>query len=257
MRLSNKDFDAFQRATLELHDASGDLETFNGCLAETLLKVIPTEMFSRFDFTVSPQMGKLKMVKCFDPHDCLSHALLDWMERLFPTHPFTEYFGRSGDPTALKMSDFYNLTEFRRTEIHESFYRPLGVNRHLGLAVPSMGGTIIGLNLVGRGKDFTERDRLILNLLRPHIALANRNAERGTVRRLSPGRALAAYELTPRETEIATWVVQGKSNPEIAIILNANVRTIEKHMERILEKLGVENRATAAVLLANGNGNGH
>lgn len=254
MRLSQKDFEVFQRATLEIHDASGDLETFNGCLAETLLKVIPTEMFSRFDFTPPSQMGTLQMVRCFDPHDCLNPALLDWMERLFPWHPFTEYFGRSGDPTALKMSDFYNLNEFRRTEIFEGYYRPLGVNRHLGLAVPGVGGTIIGLNLVGRGKDFTERDRLILNLLRPHLALANRNAERGTARLMSPGRAVADYELTPRETEIASWVVQGKSNPEIAIILNANVRTIEKHMERILEKLGVENRATAAVLLANGNG---
>jgi len=41
------------------------------------------------------------------------------------------------------------------------------------------------------------------------------------------------------------------ASPEIAIILSISVRTVEKHMEKILEKLGVENRAAAAVMIAN------
>ena len=61
---------------------------------------------------------------------------------------------------------------------------------------------------------------------------------------------MIAFGLTPREREIASWVAKGKTNPEIAIILQANRRTVEKHMERILEKLGVENRVAAAVLIA-------
>jgi len=60
----------------------------------------------------------------------------------------------------------------------------------------------------------------------------------------------AAYGLLPRETEVAGWVAQGKTNPEIAIILQISPRTVEKHMERVLQKLGVENRTAAAVIIS-------
>jgi DNA-binding NarL/FixJ family response regulator len=59
--------------------------------------------------------------------------------------------------------------------------------------------------------------------------------------------ALIALGLTPRQAEVAYWVAQGKTNPEIAVILGASPRTIDKHMERILERLGVENRASLIV----------
>ena len=53
--------------------------------------------------------------------------------------------------------------------------------------------------------------------------------------------------LTPREAEVLFWVAQGKSNPEIAVILDSSVGTVKKHMEHVLEKLGVDNRAAAMV----------
>jgi DNA-binding CsgD family transcriptional regulator len=52
--------------------------------------------------------------------------------------------------------------------------------------------------------------------------------------------------LTRRETEVLTWVAQGKTNDEIGTILGLSRRTAEKHVEHILHKLGVENRTTAA-----------
>ncbi len=56
--------------------------------------------------------------------------------------------------------------------------------------------------------------------------------------------ALCALGLTPRQAEVAYWVAQGKTNPEIAVILATSPRTIDKHMERIFERLHVENRAS-------------
>ena len=56
--------------------------------------------------------------------------------------------------------------------------------------------------------------------------------------------------LTQRETEIVRWLIEGKANPEIALILQISPRTVEKHMESILRKLGVENRTAAALLVA-------
>jgi DNA-binding NarL/FixJ family response regulator len=63
-----------------------------------------------------------------------------------------------------------------------------------------------------------------------------------------PG-ALTRLGLTPREAEVLFWVAQGKSNPDIATILAANVRTVQKHVENIFRKLGLETR-TAATLAA-------
>lgn len=60
--------------------------------------------------------------------------------------------------------------------------------------------------------------------------------------------ALLALGLTPREAEVLYWLAEGKTNPEIATILDSSRRTVEKHVEHILRKLGVENRATAARL---------
>lgn len=54
--------------------------------------------------------------------------------------------------------------------------------------------------------------------------------------------------LSRRETEILGWIVHGKSNPEIAMILSISVRTIHKHVEHIYLKLGVENRHAAISL---------
>ena len=53
--------------------------------------------------------------------------------------------------------------------------------------------------------------------------------------------------LTPREAEVLLWIAQGKTNAEIGIILEAATATVKKHVERVLEKLGAENRQSAAL----------
>lgn len=56
--------------------------------------------------------------------------------------------------------------------------------------------------------------------------------------------------LTPRETEVVTWLARGKTNRDIAEILGMSHRTVNKHLEHIFEKLGVETRAAAAALVS-------
>lgn len=60
---------------------------------------------------------------------------------------------------------------------------------------------------------------------------------------------LATWErlgLTPRESEVLHWIIQGKRDGEIAEILDTSVRTVQKHVQNILWKLGVETRTAAA-----------
>lgn len=52
--------------------------------------------------------------------------------------------------------------------------------------------------------------------------------------------------VTGREAEVLLWLSRGKSNREIGQILTISPRTVNKHLEQIFVKLGVENRASAA-----------
>jgi DNA-binding response OmpR family regulator/DNA-binding CsgD family transcriptional regulator len=58
------------------------------------------------------------------------------------------------------------------------------------------------------------------------------------------------YQLTPREIEVLAWVAKGKTNRDIADILGMSPRTVNKHLEHIFVKLGVETRSAAAALVA-------
>ncbi|MFN5047331.1 response regulator [Roseateles sp.] len=57
-----------------------------------------------------------------------------------------------------------------------------------------------------------------------------------------------SFKLTAREAEVLYWVVKGKTNADIGDILGSSPRTVQKHLEHVFEKLGVETRTAAAAL---------
>jgi DNA-binding response OmpR family regulator len=59
-----------------------------------------------------------------------------------------------------------------------------------------------------------------------------------------------SFSLTARESEVLVWIAKGKPNRDIGEILGLSARTVNKHLEQIYVKLGVENRASAAVKAA-------
>lgn len=61
---------------------------------------------------------------------------------------------------------------------------------------------------------------------------------------------LQSLGLTPKEAEVLYWMAQGKTSPEIATILDCALNTVKKHAQRIYQKLGVENRTSAALRAA-------
>lgn len=61
-------------------------------------------------------------------------------------------------------------------------------------------------------------------------------------------RLAQAFNISPREAEVLLWLTHGKSNKEIAEILQLSPRTVNKHLEQIFEKLGIENRTAAATM---------
>jgi DNA-binding NarL/FixJ family response regulator len=67
---------------------------------------------------------------------------------------------------------------------------------------------------------------------------------------------IATFRLTQREAEVLFWVSKGKTNKDIGEILNTSPRTVNKHLEHVFEKLGVETRTAAANLALNKTGMG-
>lgn len=66
-----------------------------------------------------------------------------------------------------------------------------------------------------------------------------------------PNTLMRALKLTAREAEVLYWVALGKTNPEIAGVLDMSPRTVNKHLEHIFTKLGVETRTAATTVALN------
>jgi DNA-binding CsgD family transcriptional regulator len=122
--------------------------------------------------------------------------------------------------------------------------RPLGFEHDLMLTLPARSGPVIEPGRTmrlfffrGPGSDFSERDRAVLTLMRPHLYEAYLDAERR--RHLVP-------RLTPRHWELLHLLAAGHTNTQIARRLGVTEGTVRIHLENIYERRGVSSR-TAAV----------
>ena len=88
----------------------------------------------------------------------------------------------------------------------------------------------------GPGPDFSERDRALLVLLRPHLHQAYLDAER---------RRHPIPRLTPRQTDLLHLVAAGHTNTQIARRLGLSEGTVRTHLENIYERLQVSSRTAA------------
>jgi DNA-binding CsgD family transcriptional regulator len=159
----------------------------------------------------------------------------------FPTFRPRQYRQRTGDLTSvLRWSDFYTASELKNAPAYAECFRSYGAWHHMGveLATPSSHDRRL-MFWRDSGADFSERDRLILQILRPHLIDVYLDADR---------RRRGIPHLSQREREVLALAAQGRSNADIAHILFISVATVRKHMEHIFDRTGVRNRAAAAAL---------
>ena len=86
-------------------------------------------------------------------------------------HPVCRHHETAGEFHALKISDFLTRSELRRTDIYWGWFHPWGVEYQMsvGLDAPLSHTKVFLFSRAG-GRDFTERDRAVLDYLRPHLA---------------------------------------------------------------------------------------
>jgi DNA-binding CsgD family transcriptional regulator len=153
------------------------------------------------------------------------------------------YPDRTGDLRSVpKLSDFYSRRELHGQAMWADYKRPLGIEHEMLASLPAAPGQSRRVLLI-RGPadpDFSERERLALELLRPHLYAVWQDAER---------RRNGVPYLTRREWEVLRLVAAGHRNADIAAQLYVSVTTVHMHLRNIFSKLGVHTR-TAALAIA-------
>jgi DNA-binding CsgD family transcriptional regulator len=147
--------------------------------------------------------------------------------------------------SVVKVSDFYSVRQWHSTGTYRDLARPQGIENYVQLCLSEPPGPDAGPGRSVRlfflrepGPDFSERDRALLTLLRPHLQQAYHDAER----RRSP-----VPELTPRQWDLLQLIAGGRTNIQIARQLGLSVGTVRTHLENIYSRLQVSNRTAAVV----------
>ncbi len=153
---------------------------------------------------------------------------------------------RKSETRPLKISDFVSLQELHRLDYYDSVLRPFRIEHQmrLWLSAPAGISRVFYFSRRSAQGDFGERDRSLLELLRPFLVAIREPLEVRQAATLTNG-----VSLTEREAEILHWVARGKTNQEIASRLFVSPHTVRKHLENAYEKLGVHTR-TAAIARA-------
>lgn len=174
--------------------------------------------------------------------------------------PISDFRARTGCLDVVTMSDVIDRRHYHALPIFLDYFGPAGLDHVLDLGLPAAAThhrSFVLFRATGTS-DFSQRDRAVLELLRPHLCRLEEHA--ALRRRLSAtlrtpdddAELVHCADLTPREREIVELVAEGKTNGQIAAQLWVAPSTVKKHLENIYAKLGVGRRTAAATLLRSG-----
>lgn len=155
-------------------------------------------------------------------------------DRHFHEHPLVRFHAYQGGRVPQRITDSVPFEQFRRTALYNDYYRRIRIDHAIALPIYVRDGLLVSFVLNRTRRDFTDRERALLEVLRPHLAKIYQ-------------RINTVGQLTARETEVLRWVAAGKSDAQIGAILRISARTVQKHLQNIYDKLGVESRTAAAM----------
>lgn len=237
------------RSALEVVEAGRGVDSVGDGLSDAVLsrlrELVPCDIVSFTDFDVATQIVHVDQ-ECVDSQITTYRGDEPDPDDAFFRHYWqTEccsYPTRTGDDvTVTQRSDFYTDLEWRHSPMFIDLFSADGITHELMCCLPTQRTRTARIVFFRTGSTrFEDRDRLVLSLLRPHLAEMY-----GRGRSVSAPRA----DLTPRQWELMCLVAAGHSNSEIAKQLYLTANTVRKHLENIYARLGVGTR-TAAVARA-------
>jgi DNA-binding CsgD family transcriptional regulator len=185
-----------------------------------------------------------------DQPGAISAREIEVFDRYFHVHPLVRAHGRKPGAVTKRIADCVPAGAFRATPLYNEYYRTIRIEYVTAVPIYVDHRFLVSFVLNRSAAAFSEHERDLLEIVRPHLAYLYRLSVAADRVREVPADVqfdVAAVPLTAREREVLDWVAAGKTNRDIAAILGASPRTVEKHLERIYEKLGVETRTAAAM----------
>jgi T5SS/PEP-CTERM-associated repeat protein len=241
--------------------APGDLESFRERMLSVTHQVFGGEMVCHNEINVSTGESLSALCRPVDGFDALREAFFAHVEE----HPSIQHLiaANGRETRAVKTSDFVSQRRWRNSGLYREFYRPLDDIRYQLTIGHREEDWLLFFAVSRADSDFTEEERSLLSLLRPHFIQGYQNArcytELQKLRRNGNGGKLHAGEsqeatmfslmqrfgLTRREAEVLSHVAEGKSNSDIAESLHISLSTVKTHLQTIFRRMGVGSRAGA------------
>jgi DNA-binding CsgD family transcriptional regulator len=167
-------------------------------------------------------------------------------DRFFSQHPLVRFHAVERGRGAHRISDSMPFGRFRDGALYNEYYRRIGIDHVVALPILVDESVLVSFVLNRKGRDFADRECELLDRVGPVLSRLFRGLRANEV--ATPGETgPVADALTSREREVHRWLAAGKTDRDIGAILGCSHRTVQKHLQRIYEKLGVETR-TAAVM---------
>jgi DNA-binding CsgD family transcriptional regulator len=232
--LSTRDYDALLGLVAAASHGSSEeplpsavLESIRGLLAADTVAYFEGRPWER-------ARRRVWIAGTYEPWTRTEQGLNDELRFQNPLLPTPATVGR-----AWRMTDRMTLRAYRRTDLYNLLGRRHDIEYSMDYWMRAPHGIVRGLTLDASARNFSERDRDLLDVLGDHLATV--------LGRRDPRLPRAARELglTRREAEILAWVARGLTNDEIAAVLSVSSHTVRKHLENAFLRLGVHSRAAA------------
>src|SRR3712207_887328 len=154
----------------EAHDAE-DLDAFRAAVLPGLARVVPSDYASYNEID-----GSGTAIATVTVPQLPSESVAAW-ERFAMQNPLLARHTTTRDGRAYRFSDVTTPAQLRRLDIYRHLYRPLGIEHQMAFTLPSGPELVIGIALNRTAADFSDHERRLVDLARPNLIQAYRNAE--------------------------------------------------------------------------------
>lgn len=154
--------------------AHRDLKTFPVQTLAALSQIVPADIRGYNEVNLRRQRLVTMVI---DPPDALSPDDEQIASQYLHEQPIVTAYKRTQDGRAYKISDFLPQRQFHRLTLYNEFYRQRLTEDLMAIILPASAPLVIALSFSRSRRTFSERDRLVLNVLRPHLIQAYHNAE--------------------------------------------------------------------------------
>ena len=171
-QLAQRDIQALVACVTEI-SALHELDTFRDHVLHAVSRIVPAELMTYTELGLRAQ----PTARVMHPAGAVPAGLAQTFESHKHEHPLIWHFSEHPQARVGKISDFLTQREFRRLALYNEFFRKIGVEYQIVIGLPAPSPRVGGVALSRKGPDFSERERMLLSVLQPHIVQAHRNAE--------------------------------------------------------------------------------